>query len=127
MSVASSPGHPGIPPTWASSAKNGVGTAIARESRIWFTISQGIVSELYYPELDQANTRDFQFLVSDGRDFFSEEKLQTKHEISPIEQGAPAYKLTNTCLDGRFRIAKTILTDPHRNVLLQKVEFEPLR
>ena len=127
MSVAYPPGHPGIPPTWASSAKNGVGTAIARESRIWFTITQGIVSELYYPELDQANTRDLQFLVSDGRDFFSEEKLQTKHEISPIEQGAPAYKLTNTCLDGRFRIAKTILTDPHRNVLLQKVQFEPLR
>ena len=76
---------------------------------------------------DQANTRDLQFLVSDGRDFFSEEKFQTKHEISPIEQGVPAYKLTNTCMDGRFRIAKTILTDPHRNVLLQKVEFEPLR
>jgi len=127
LSVVYPPGHPGIPPTWASSAKNGVGTSIACESRIWFTISQGIVSELYYPEIDQVNTKDLQFLVSDGRDFFSEEKFQTKHEISPIEQGVPAYKLTNTCMDGRFRIAKTILTDPHRNVLLQKVQFEPLR
>ena len=95
--------------------------------RIWFTISQGIVSELYYPELDQANIKDLQFLVSDGRNFFSEEKLQTKHEILSIEQGVPAYKLTNTCIDERFRITKTVLTDPHRNVLLQKVQFEPIR
>jgi glucoamylase len=65
LSVAYPPGHPGIPPTWASSAKNGVGTAIARESRIWFTITQGIVSELYYPELDQANTRVFRGEIAD--------------------------------------------------------------
>ncbi len=127
MNINCPPGHPGISPTWTSSAKSGVGASIARESRIWFTISNGIVSEMYYPELDQANTKDLQFLVSDGRDFFSEEKLQTKHEMSPIEQGAPAYKLINTCKDGRFRITKTILTDPHRDVLLQKVQFEPLR
>ena len=127
LNVVWPPGHPGIPPTWASGAKTGVGTSIARESRIWFTISQGIVNELYYPELDQANIKDLQFLVSDGRNFFSEEKLQTKHEILSIEQGVPAYKLTNTCIDERFRITKTVLTDPHRNVLLQKVQFEPLR
>jgi glucoamylase len=127
LNVVWPPGHPGIPPTWASSAKNGVGTSIARASRIWFTISEGIVNELYYPELDQANIKDLQFLVSDGRNFFSEEKLQTKHEILSIEQGVPAYKLTNTCIDERFRITKTVLTDPHRNVLLQKVQFEPLR
>jgi glucoamylase len=122
-------------PTWSSGYPSNLGFKCkercryihARESRIWFTISQGIISELYYPELDQANTRDLQFLVSDGRDFFSEEKFQTKQEISSIEQGVRAYKLTNTCIDGRFRIAKTILTDPHRNVLLQKVQFEPLR
>jgi glucoamylase len=53
--------------------------------------------------------------------------LQTKHEILSIEQGVPAYKLTNTCIDERFRITKTVLTDPHRNVLLQKVQFEPIR
>ena len=121
------PGRPGIPPRWTSSAKSGVGTAATRESRVWFTLSHGIVNEVYYPRLDQANTRDFGLLVADGADFFSEEKRHTLQEIRPLAQGVPGYRLTNTCLQGRYRITKTVLADPQRDVLLQRVEFEPLQ
>ncbi|HST76928.1 MAG TPA: hypothetical protein VLN58_00410, partial [Verrucomicrobiae bacterium] len=44
----SAPGHPGIPPTWSSSSKDGVGTAYATSSRVWFTLAHGIVTEIYY-------------------------------------------------------------------------------
>lgn len=121
------PGWPGIPPRWTSSAKSGVGTAACAESRVWFTLSHGIVNEVYYPRLDQANTRDFGLLVADGAFFFSEEKRHTLQEIRPLAQGVPGYRLTNTCLQGRYRIMKTILTDPQRDTLLQRVQFEPLR
>lgn len=121
------PGQPGIPPRWTSSAKSGVGTSTTASSRVWFTLSHGIVNEVYYPGADQANTRDLGFLVADGRGFFSEEKRDASHEIRPIEQGVPAYNLTNTCQQGRYRIHKTILTDPHRNVLLQRIRFQPLQ
>ena len=43
------PGWPGIPPRWTSSAKSGVGTALNRGSRVWFTLSHGILNEIYYP------------------------------------------------------------------------------
>jgi glucoamylase len=39
----------------------------------WFTLSHGIVNEIYYPHVDQPNTRDFQFLISDGETFCHEE------------------------------------------------------
>ena len=42
------PGKPGIPPTWASSAKDMVGCALG-PSRLWFTLGFGIVNEVYYP------------------------------------------------------------------------------
>ena len=42
------PGYPGIPPRWTSSAKSGIGAAINAQSRIWFTISHGILDEVYY-------------------------------------------------------------------------------
>jgi glucoamylase len=64
------PGVPGIAPRWTSSAKSGVGTAIRDESRAWFTVSHGIVNEVYYPRLDQANTRDLGFIVTDGEALF---------------------------------------------------------
>ena len=127
MSTHEPPGAPGIPPRWTSSAKSGVGTAASEQSRVWFTLSHGIVNEVYYPTIDQANTRDLGFLVADGSSFFSEEKRHTTSEISPLAQGVPAYRLTNTCNQGRYRIVKTIVTDPQRDVLLQQVRFEPLQ
>ena len=48
------PGGPGIPPRWTSSDKSGVGTALSATSRVWFTISHGILNECYYPRVDQA-------------------------------------------------------------------------
>jgi glucoamylase len=124
MSNDIAPGYPGIAPRWTSSAKSGVGTAISGASHVWFTISHGIVNEVYYPQIDQANTRDFGLLVADGAQFFSEEKRDTTCEILPLAQGVPGYRLTNTCMQGRYRIEKVIVTEPLRDVLLQRVRFE---
>ena len=50
------PGAPGIEPRWTSSAKDGVGTAYHTSSSLWFTLSHGIVNEVYYPQADLPNT-----------------------------------------------------------------------
>ena len=121
------PGWPGITPRWTSSAKEGVGTSASYQSRVWFTISHGILNEVYYPRIDQANTRDMEFLVADSHQYFSEEKRDTNRRISPLEQGVPAYKLTNSCKKGRYRITKIVITDPERDVLLQKIHFDPVK
>jgi glucoamylase len=127
MDNDTAPGHPGIPPRWTSSAKSGVGTAISGLSHVWFTISHGIVNEVYYPGIDQANTRDFGLLITDGAQFFSEEKRDTRCEVVPLAQGVPGYRLTNTCTQGRYRIDKVIVTEPLRDVLLQRIRFEAVR
>ncbi len=120
------PGWPGIEPRWTSAAKSGVGTAANGDSRIWFTLSHGIVDEVYYPRIDMASTRDFGLMVAaDG--FFSEEKRDAVPEVALVAPAVPAYRLTNTCRQGRYRIHKTVVADPRRDVLLQRVRFEPLR
>lgn len=96
------PGHPGLEPRWTSSAKAGVGTATDPESRVLLSISHGILDEIYHPFLDHATTRDFRFIVTDGAIFLAEEKRHTKHEICPLAQGVPGYRLTNTCEQGRL-------------------------
>jgi glucoamylase len=121
------PGWPGIPPRWTSSAKTGVGTALNQHSKVWFTLSHGILNEVYFPRVDQACTRDMGFIVTNGLDFFSEEKRNCSFENRPFEPGIPVFELTNTCNNGRYRIHKEVLTDPYRNVVLQKVRFEPLQ
>jgi glucoamylase len=124
--MRNAPGGPGIPPRWTSSAKSGIGTALNQHSKVWFTLSHGILNEIYFPRVDQACTRDMGFIVTDGVAFFSEEKRHCVYENKPFEAGVPAYELINTCNGGRYRIHKEILSDPYRNVVLQKVRFEPL-
>src|SRR5437588_12684662 len=92
------PGAPGIPPRWTSSAKSGVGTALSASSRVWFTLSHGILNEIYFPRVDMACTRDLGLIVTNGRDYFSEEKRHTASVVNYLAPGVPAYHLINTAL-----------------------------
>ncbi len=117
-------GAPGIEPRWTSSAKEGMGTAYHTSCRLWFTLSHGIVNEIYYPNVDQPNTRDFQFLITDGETFCHEEKRDLDHCIEYPERDCVFYRLTNSEPQGRYRIVKHALTDPHRSVLLVHTKVE---
>lgn len=119
-------GAPGIEPRWTSSAKEGLGTAYHTSCRLWFTLSHGIVNEIYYPHVDQPNTRDFQFLISDGETFCHEEKRDLDHKLEYPERDCPFYRLTNSERNGRYRLVKQVLTDPHRSVLLVHAKLEVL-
>ena len=121
------PGWPGIEPRWTSSAKSGVGTALRSSGRVWFTLSHGILNEVYYPRIDQACTRDLGFIVTNRQGWLSEEKRHANHAIAPVADGVPAFHLTNTCVEQRYRIEKDILTDPTREVVLQRIRFIPLK
>jgi glucoamylase len=119
-------GAPGIEPRWTSSAKEGVGTSYHTGCRVWFTLSHGIVNEIYYPYVDHPNTRDFQFLISDGETFCHEEKRDFDHAIEYPERDCLFYRLTNSEPRGRYRVVKHVLTDPHRSVLLVHTKLEVL-
>ncbi len=129
--MTEAPGAPGIAPRWTSSDKSGVGTALRASSRVWFTLSHGILNEIYFPRVDQACTRDFGFIVTDGVSFFAEEKRDTDCVITALMDGVPAYQLVNTHRPQgggkpRFRIVKRVFTDPYRDVVLQSVRLERL-
>lgn len=104
--MRAAPGWPGIPPRWTSSAKTGIGTSLRASSRVWFTISHGIINEVYYPSLDQACLRDLGLIVTDGQEFFSEEKRDARSTPEWVEPGVPAYCLANTCVLGRYRCGR---------------------
>lgn len=118
------PGAPGIAPRWTSSAKSGIGTSATESSRLWFTLSHGIVNEVYYPRLDQANIRDLGLVITAADGFFSEEKRSTQTTTRMVASGVPAYEITNDCLVGRYHLRKTVLSDPRLPTLLQQVHFE---
>jgi glucoamylase len=125
-STRNAPGASGIKPHWTSSAKDGIGTAYHTSSRLWFTLSHGIVNEVYYPHVDTPNTRDLQFLITDGETFCHEERRDLDHLTEIPEENTLLYRLTNSDRSGRYRIIKEIIGEPHSSVLLMHTRLEIL-
>ena len=117
-------GAPGIEPRWTSSAKGGLGTSYNSNSWVWFTLSHGIVNETYFPHVDSPNTRDLQFLITDGESFCHEERRELLRKTERPKQDALFYRLTNSDREGRYRLVKEITVDPHSPVLLIHTRLE---
>ena len=116
-------GHPGMRPRWTHGGKDGVGTAYAASSMIWFTFWNGIVTEVYYPTVDRPQIRDLQYLITDGKSFFHEEKRNLQSKVERLSDHALGYRCTNSDPDGRYAVVKEIITDPHLACVLQRTKL----
>ncbi len=96
-------------------------------SLVWFTIGRGILQEIFQLRLDRACTRQLGLIVTDDHGFFSEEQWDTHHQYETLAQGVPAYRIINTCKEGRYRIEKTVLTNPYQEAVIQQTRFVPLQ
>lgn len=116
------PGAPGHDAHWMSAAKNGFGTANSVASKVWFTLNDGVMTEVYYPTLDVPNVQMLQLLIVDGG--VRTEFEDTTHRIEMIDARAPTFRQTNTSKDGYYTITKTYTADPQRNTILIDVSFD---
>lgn len=119
------PGSPGAKASWDTGAKTAVGTAVNAESRVWFTIANGYINEVYFPDVDRANTRFLRFVVAGQDGFFSDEATDADHSVRATEAGIPLFSIISQCKRRRYRLEKTIVTDPERDALVLSVQFEP--
>ncbi len=117
-------GAPGIEPRWSHSNKDGVGTAYAPDSRLWFTLWRGVVTEVYFPRIDRPQLRDLQFLLTDGETFFHEERRHLRTETRRPSDRALGYEVLSDDPDGRYRIHKTVSSAPHLPCLLEQGRVE---
>jgi glucoamylase len=118
MSGTEAFGKPGIEPRWTHSNKAGVGTAYSASSHLWYTIWNGIVTEVYYPTVDRPQLRDLQYLTTDGQTFFHEEKRDLTIEMERISDHALGYRCVNADPDGRYSITKQIISHAYHPCLL---------
>lgn len=115
----------GTPASWTTGDKSALGTA-AGGSDVWFTVANGITSEVFYPRADVPNTQDMQYVVTDGSTFVDLERDATNHVVSMPDEKALQYTVTNTAKSGRYRITTNYVTDPSRATLMMSTRFQSL-
>src|ERR687897_217692 len=57
-------GAPGAKPTWTPGDKQAFGTSATRDSRVWFTLREREMTEVYFPDLGTPSLRSLEFAVS---------------------------------------------------------------
>src|SRR6185437_799657 len=117
-------GGPGIPPRWTRGGKDAIGTAYAASSRVWFTLAQGTLTEVYFPTVDRPQIRDLQFLFSDGATFFHGERRDLDHQVESLGPHALGYRITSADRQGRYRCHKEVIADPHLSAVLVRARLE---
>ena len=118
------PGAPGGPALWTRGNKNGFGTARTLASKVWYTLNDGKLSELFYPRIDTPSIRDTQFVVTDGATFTDREDRDTTHQVRLLDRHSldlPAW--STRAKSGKYRITKTFVTDPARSTVLVEIAF----
>src|SRR5215210_2941599 len=124
-SARTAPGAPGATAEWTEADKDGYGTATHRASKVWHTLDDGRLTEVFYPDLQTPSVRTLEFIVSDGKTFAQKDSDAARRSIELVDSRSLTYRQVNV-QPGRFRISKTYVTDPARHVLLVNVRFRSL-
>ena len=108
-------------PTWAPARKDMVGTSLG-SSRLWFTIAEGIVTEVYYPRIDIPQIKDLGFIVADDRGFWVELRRLENYTVSLPRPGVPAVEIVHR--HPRFVFTLQVCPSRQRDVLLLRYRLE---
>ena len=123
---AGAPGWPGALSHFDLARKDCLGTARNSTSKVWYTVANGVLSDVYYPTIDNTNVETLQYVVTDGSTFTDLQTRDMTYAVEAVpETGGMACKVTATAKSGKYRIETEYLTDPARNTVLMRLRLDP--
>lgn len=123
-SAQEAPGAPGLEAHWPGAAKDGFGTSNTLASKVWFTLSHGVLTEVFYPTLDVPNVQTLQFIIVTPEGKVETESEDTTHSITVVQTDSLSFRQENRAKSGAYVLYKEYVADPERNSIVMRVLFE---
>lgn len=120
------PDGPGALSHFDLARKDCVGTAQNTTSKVWFTIANGVLSDVYFPTNDNSNVETLQYVVTDGSTFTDIQTRDTTYTAQSLDARSLDCRITATAKNGKYRITTDYLTDTSHNTLVIHTQFQPL-
>jgi glucoamylase len=117
------PGGPGAPSYFDLARKDCLGTAAGTRSKVWFTVADGVLSDVYEPTIDNTNVSTLQYIVTDGATFTDLQTRDMSYTVAADRTGM-ACTVTSTDAQHGFRLVTTYITDPARDTVLMRTRLE---
>ena len=123
--ATAAPGAPGAPSYFDLARKDCLGTAANRGSKVWYTVADGVLSDVYEPTIDNTDVSTLQYVVTDGATFTD---LQTRDMTYTVAADPTGMSCTVTSTDAKhgFRLVTTYITDPASDTVLMNTRLQDL-
>jgi glucoamylase len=112
--AATAPGAPGAVSHFDLARKDCLGTARNTTSKVWYTVADGVLSDVYYPTVDNTNVETLQYVVTDGSTFTDLQTRDTTYTVRSLDSSGLACRVTSTANNGRYSLVTDYVTDPLR-------------
>jgi glucoamylase len=106
--------------------KDCLGTSRTAGSKVWYTVANGVLSDVYYPTVDNTNMETLQYIVTDGSTFTDLQTRDMTYTVATLDHAGMVCRVTATARSQRYRIVTDYVTDPGRNTLVMRTRFTPL-
>ena len=120
------PDGPGALAYFDLARKDCLGTARNTTSKVWYTVANGVLSDVYYPTIDNTNVNTLQYIVTDGSTFTDLETRDMSYTVQLPTGSALDCRVIATAKSGKYRITTDYLTDPNQNSVVMHMQFTPL-
>ncbi|MEN9438232.1 MAG: hypothetical protein RIR09_2887 [Pseudomonadota bacterium] len=98
-----------------------VGTSLG-SSRLWFTVAEGILTEVFYPRIDIPQIKELGFIIADGKGFWVELRQLGNYEVRLPTPGVPAVTVVHR--HPRFTFTLQICPSQRRDTLMLRYQLE---
>jgi glucoamylase len=115
-------GAPGALSHFDQSRKDCLGTARNNTSKIWYTVANGVLSDVYAPTVDTTNVETMQYLVTDGTSFTDLQTRDTAYTVATDPTGMMC-TVTSTAKSGAYQLVTTYLTDPSHSSVVVRTKY----
>jgi glucan 1,4-alpha-glucosidase len=119
-SAAPATDGPGALSHFDLSRKDCVGTARNTRSKVWFTVADGVLSDVYFPTNDNTNVETLQYVVTDGSTFTDLQTRDMTYTARALDQRALTCRITTTAKRGTYRIVTDYITDTRRATVVMR-------
>ena len=113
--LSDAPDGPGALSHFDLARKDCLGTARNTTSKVWFTVADGVLSDVYYPTIDNTNVETLQYVVTDGSTFTDLQTRDMTSTVRALDSSGMACRVTsNARRAGSTRSSPTTWPTPAR-------------
>jgi len=99
------------------------GAAPGSKSKLWYTLADGALSEVFFPSIDRVALHELRFFASAGGAPPVDDAGDGQHRITWFAPGTPGFTVDST--HHEYRLTKDYFSDPEENAVLISATFTP--